>query len=453
VIRRLLIAADRRLGAASFARRTLDKVFPDHWSFMLGEIALYSLMVLVVTGVFLTFFFDPSQADTIYQGSYAPLAGVDVSQAYRSVVDISFDVRAGLVMRQTHHWAALVFVGAIVVHLGRVFFTGAFRKPRDINWMVGATLLVLAIANGFTGYSLPDDILSGTGLRVAYSFALSVPLVGEWLAFLMFGGEYPAEGMIPRLYSIHIMLVPILIGVLLAVHLGLVWHQKHTQFPEKGRTERNVVGSRLWPTYAVKSIGLFFGVAAVLFILGGLVQVNPIWLYGPYDPASVSSPAQPDWYLGWTEGAVRLFPSWELLIAGREIPNPFFPGVLLPGLTFLAIYAWPFLEAKITGDHELHNLLDRPRDRPVRTAIGVTVFTFYFVLFLAASNDLIAKWLSVDIHAVTSTFRWLLLFVPPLVGVTTYLLFRTLVHSDAPRLTEIPIRAFRNVWRKGPHIE
>lgn len=450
MIRRLLAAVDRRLGAASFARRTLDKVFPDHWSFMLGEIALYSLLVLVVTGVFLTFFFDPSQAGTIYQGSYAPLAGVDVSQAYRSVVDISFDVRAGLVMRQTHHWAALVFVGAIVVHLGRVFFTGAFRKPRDINWIVGVTLLVLAIANGFTGYSLPDDILSGTGLRVAYSFALSVPLVGEWLAFLMFGGEYPAEGMIPRLYSIHIMLVPILIGVLLAVHLGLVWHQKHTQFPEKGRTEHNVVGSRLWPTYAVKSLGLFFGVAAVLFILGGLVQVNPIWLYGPYDPASVSSPAQPDWYLGWTEGAVRLFPSWEILIAGREIPNPFFPGVLLPGLTFLAIYAWPFIEAKITGDQEFHNLLDRPRDRPVRTAIGVTVFTFYFVLFLAASNDLIAKWLSVDIHTVTSTFRWLLLLVPPLVGLLTLLLLRTLVRSGADRLTEIPIGAFGGTGRKSP---
>ncbi|MGD2059627.1 MAG: cytochrome b, partial [Acidimicrobiia bacterium] len=298
MLKRLLVGLDKRLGAASFTRRVLDKVFPDHWSFMLGEVALYAFIILVVTGVFLSFFFDASQADTVYRGSYEPLRGVEVSQAYRSVLDLSFEVRAGLVMRQAHHWAAIVFVAAIVVHLARVFFTGAFRKPRDINWIIGVTLLLLAIFNGLTGYSLPDDLLSGIGLRVAYSITLSVPLLGAWLAYLVFGGEFPAEGIIPRLYSIHIMLIPIAIAVLLSVHLALIWHQKHTQFPEPGRTEDNVVGSRLWPTYAVKSIGLFMMVIAVIMTLGGLVQVNPVWLYGPYDPTVVTSPAQPDWYLG-----------------------------------------------------------------------------------------------------------------------------------------------------------
>lgn len=448
MIRRLLTALDRRLGAASFARKTLDKVFPDHWSFMLGEIALYAFIVLVLTGVFLAFFFDASQGRTIYQGSYEALRGTEVSQAYRSVLDISFETGAGLVMRQAHHWAAIAFVAAIVVHLSRVFFTGAFRRPRDINWVVGVTLLLLAIFNGFTGYSLPDDLLSGIGLRVAYSIALSVPFVGPWIAYLVFGGEFPAEGIIPRLYSIHIMVVPIAIGLLLAVHLALVWHQKHTQFPEEGRTEDNVVGSRLWPTYAVKSVGLFLLVTAILMTLGGLVQVNPIWLYGPYDPAQVTSPAQPDWYLGWTEGALRLFPPWEIRGPAHEVPAPFFPGVLLPGITFLLLYAWPFLEAWTTKDHTQHNLLDRPRDRPVRTALGVTTLSFYTVLLAAGSNDLIARWLLVEVQDVTLTFRWLLLVVPLLTGTITYVLLRALVASGAKRMTEMPFSAVVKVWRK-----
>lgn len=448
MIRRLLTALDNRLDAASFARRTLDKVFPDHWSFMLGEVALYAFMVLVLTGVFLSFFFDASQADTVYRGAYEPLRGVEVSQAYRSVLDLSFEVRAGLVMRQAHHWAALVFVASIVVHLSRVFFTGAFRRPRDINWIIGVTLLLLAIFNGFTGYSLPDDLLSGTGLRIANSLALSVPVIGTWIAYLVFGGEFPAEGIIPRLYSIHIMLVPIAIGILLAVHLALVWYQKHTQFPEEGRTEDNVVGSRLWPTYAVKSVGLFFMVTAVVMALGGLAQINPVWLYGPYDPAQVTSPAQPDWYLGWTEGALRLFPPWEIRGPSHEIPAPFFPGVLLPGITFLLLYAWPFLEAWLTGDHLPHNLLDRPRDHPVRTALGVTTLTFYVVLLGAGSNDLIAKWLLVPVEDVTTTFQWLLFLLPAITGFITYLLLDALVRSGAERLTEMPASALFRVLRR-----
>ncbi len=441
MIKRWIEGVDDRLDASSFARRTLDKVFPDHWSFMLGEIALYAFIVLVLTGVFLTFFFDPSQTEVVYHGSYGPLQGAQVSQAYRSVLDISFQTRAGLVMRQAHHWAALLFVAAIVVHLTRIFFTGAFRRPRDINWLVGVTLMLAAIFNGFTGYSLPDDILSGTGLRVAYSIALSVPVVGPWVAYLVFGGEYPAEGIIPRLYSIHIMLVPIAIGVLLSIHLALVWHQKHTQFPEEGRTEGNVVGSRLWPSYAVKSVGLFFMVSSVVMTLGGLVQINPVWLYGPYNPALVTSPAQPDWYLGWTEGALRIFPSWQITMFGHEIPNPFFPGVLLPGITFLLLYAWPFLEARLTGDHAMHHLLDRPRDRPVRTSLGLTTVVFYVVLFFAGSNDLLARWLRADVRNITIMFRLLVVILPLLVGAVTYVLLKSLASSDAERLSEMPVGA------------
>lgn len=441
MIRRAMDWADERLGATSFVRSALNKVFPDHWSFMLGEVAMYCFVILVMTGVFLTFFFDASSKEVIYNGSYGPLVGQPMSEAYRSVVDLSFDVRVGLVMRQIHHWAALVFIASIVVHLCRVFFTGAFRRPREINWLIGVTLLILAIFNGFTGYSLPDDLLSGTGLRIAYSIALSVPLVGTWLAFLIFGGEFPAEQIIGRLYVIHVLLIPAAIAALLGVHLAIVWRQKHTQFPGPGRTETNVVGSKLWPTYTAKSLGLFFSAFAVLGILGGLAQINPVWLYGPYDPASVASPAQPDWFLGWVEGALRLFPAWEFRAGGVTLPNPFFPAVLLPGVTFGLLYLWPFMESKITGDKDHHELLDQPSRRPVRSAIGAGVLTFYAVLFFAASNDIIGKIFDAPVYVITWIFRIALLALPPLVSLVVYRWFRAVVVTDAPDVYHVPLKA------------
>ncbi len=423
---------DRRLGLARFARTALNKVFPDHWSFMIGEIAMYCLVVLIVTGVYLTFFFVPDARQVTYHGSYNPLDGVRMSAAYASTLKLSFDVRAGLVMRQTHHWAALLFVGAILVHLMRIFFTGAFRRPREVNWVIGLTLFLLALGNGFTGYSLPDDLLSGTGLRIAYSVLLSVPLVGSWLAFLVFGGEFPSPDIIPRLFVIHVLIVPALIVGLLTIHLAILVRQKHTQFAGRGRTERNVVGSKLWPTFAAKTTGLFFFVFAVCTALGGLAQINPVWLYGPYDPSAVSAGSQPDWYIGWLEGALRLMPPWEIRFAGFEIPNPFFPGVLLPGITFTVLYLWPWIEARLSHDHDEHHLLDRPRDRPRRTALGVAVLTFYVVLFVAGGNDVIAAQFDLSVNAVTYTFRVLVFVLPAAAYLVTARLCHELAADDEP---------------------
>ncbi|MBW3590747.1 MAG: ubiquinol-cytochrome c reductase cytochrome b subunit [Actinobacteria bacterium] len=431
MVRKVVTWVDDRLGASRFTRDVLAKVFPDHWSFLLGEIALYCFVILVLTGVFLSFFFEPSVAESVYRGEYEPLQGVVVSDAYRSVMDLSFEVRAGMVMRQIHHWAALVFLAAIVVHLVRIFFTGAYRRPREINWMIGLTLLTLAMFNGFTGYSLPDDLLSGTGLRIAYSIALSIPVIGTWMAFLVFGGEFPAEQIINRLFVIHIFIIPVLIAGLLTAHMALIWRQKHTQFPGGRRREENVVGERLWPTYAAKSMGLFFGVFGILALLGGLVQINPIWLYGPFKPAQVPSPAQPDWYMGWLEGALRLFPAWEITTFGYEIPNPFFPAVLLPGITFTLLYLWPFLEAFFTSDHKPHHLLDRPRDRPMRTALGTATLSFYFILFAAASNDLLAKWLRVPVENVVVAYQILAFALPLATGLGTYLIAKSLTKREA----------------------
>ena len=421
---------DRRLGLARFARTALNKVFPDHWSFMIGEIALYCLVVLIMTGAYLTFFYVPDSRQVVYHGSYAPLDGVSMSAAYQSTLHISFDVRAGLLMRQIHHWAALLFVGAILVHLLRIFFTGAFRKPRELNWVVGLSLFLLALGNGFTGYSLPDDLLSGTGLRIAYSVLLSVPLIGTWLAFLVFGGEFPSNDIIPRLFVIHVLVIPALIVGLLTLHLAMLVRQKHTQFPGRGRAETNVVGSKLWPTFAAKTMGLFFFVFGVCAALGGLFQINPVWLYGPFDASAVSAGSQPDWYIGWLEGALRLMPPWEIRVAGFEIPNPFFPGVLLPGITFTVMFLWPWIEERLSRDHRDHHLLDRPRDRPRRTALGVGVLTFYGVLFLAGGNDVIAARFGLSVNSVTYAFRTLLVALPVIAALVTLRLCRELAARD-----------------------
>ena len=411
---------DDRTGSASWFRSALRHVFPDHFSFMFGEIAAYAFLALVGTGVFLTFFFEPSTAETVYTGDYDPLFGVRMSEAYASTVHLSFDVRFGLVVRQMHHWGALVFVMAIVLHLGRIFFTGAFRRPRELNWVVGVTLLLAALANGFLGYSLVDDLLSGTGLRIAYSIVESIPVIGTWTAMLVFGGEFPSKEMIPRFFTLHVLIVPGLILGLLTVHLALVWRQKHTQFDGPLQREDRVVGSRLWPSYTARSTALFLGLIAVLALLGGLFQINPIWLWGPYEPFAVTTGAQPDWYVGWLEGALRLFPAWEVTALGHTIPALFWPGVVLPGVTFLVLYAYPFIEKRLTHDTAEHELLERPRDRPGRVAFGSGALVFYLVLLVAGSQDVLASWLGLTVEKLAIAFRVCLFVLPVLVGLLAH---------------------------------
>jgi ubiquinol-cytochrome c reductase cytochrome b subunit len=420
-------AADRLDGhIGAFVRKAKEKVFPDHWSFLLGEVAMYALAVLVVTGVFLALFFDASGARVVYGGSYAPLRGTEVSRAYGSVLDISFERRAGLLMRQTHHWAALVFAGAIVAHAARLFFTGGFRRPRRLNWAIGVTLLALTLANGFFGVSLTDDLLSGTGLRIGYSFALSLPVIGPGVTGLLFGGELPAPDLIPRLWWLHVVIVPLAILGLFGAHMMLVWRQTHTQFGGGPAREDNVVGERLWPSYAARSVALLCLVGAVLVALGGLFQIAPVWLYGPNEPASATVPAQPDWYLGWVEGALRILPNLDLVAWNHEVPSPFFAGIVLPLGVFGLLYAWPFLEARVTGDHEVHHLLDRPRDRPVRTALGTAGLAFLAVLTLAGSHDLQGSLLGVPVDTMTRAYRVAAAAVPPVVGVLTWRVCRDL---------------------------
>ena len=357
--------ADDRLGLATMAKKQIRKVFPDHWSFMLGEIALWSFVVLLLTGVFLTLWFKPSMAEVTYMGSYDQLRGLHMSEAYASTLEISFDVRGGLLMRQMHHWSAMLFIAAMFVHMMRVFFTGAFRKPRELNWVIGGLLLMLGILEGFAGYSLPDDLLSGTGLRIADGLMKSVPVVGTYVSFFAFGGEFPGDDIIPRLYTVHVLLIPGLLLALIGAHMLLLVYHKHTQWAGPGRTEENVVGFPMMPVYAAKAGGFFFIVFGVTALMGGLMQINPVWRFGPYNPAEVTAGSQPDWYMGIAEGLLRIMPGWETELFGFTLSwNVFIPGVIAPGIIFTTVLLYPFIEAWITGDKREHHLLQRPRNAP-----------------------------------------------------------------------------------------
>jgi ubiquinol-cytochrome c reductase cytochrome b subunit len=422
---------DDRTGAAKWMKKNLTKVFPDHWSFLLGEICLYSFIILLLSGTFLTFWFDPSMREVVYEGSYEPLKGLEMSAAYASTLDISFEVRGGLLMRQIHHWAALIFMVGIVVHLLRVYFTGAFRKPREFNWIIGVGLLTLGIVEGFLGYSLPDDLLSGTGIRIAEAIIQALPLVGSYLAFFAFGGAFPGDAFIPRIYTVHVLLLPGIFLALITVHLMLVWYQKHTQFPGPGRTEKNVVGYPLMPVYMAKAGGFFFIVFGVTAFLGAVASINPIWLYGPYTPGQISAGSQPDWYMGWLDGLVRMAPPLETHAFGHTISwNILIPGLILPGIMFTGLALYPFIESWATGDKREHHLLDRPRNTPNRTAIGVMALTFTVVALINGGNDIIATTFHLTINQMMWFSRIAIIVLPPIAFVITKRLCLSLQRAD-----------------------
>jgi ubiquinol-cytochrome c reductase cytochrome b subunit len=389
MIARLVRWLDARSGTAPFVRKSLRYLFPDHWSFLLGEVALYAFIVLVATGIYLTLFFVDSTAQVVYHGPYVPLRGQHMSEAYRSVLNISTTVKAGLLIRQTHHWAANVFVAAVVLHLFRVFFTGAYRKPRELTYVIGVTMLGLTLFEAYLGYSLADDLLSGMGLAIGWSVGMSIPFVGANLMSLLFHGPFPGQASLwPRMYVAHVFLLPALIGTLLALHITLVVLRHHTQFRRRRETERRIVGVPAWPGQAPRSLGLAFATAGVLFLLGGLVQINPIWLWGPYHTYLATNGAQPDWYLGWLIGGLRLVPGFDVVIDGYTlVPNPFWGGVLFPTVVFGFVILWPWIERRLVGDDAFHNVLDRPRDAPLRTAVGVGVVSWVFIVFVAGSSD------------------------------------------------------------------
>ncbi|MDY6050686.1 MAG: cytochrome bc complex cytochrome b subunit [Corynebacterium sp.] len=422
-------ALDTRTGSAGFLRTQINKVFPTHWSFMLGEIALYAFVVLLLTGIYLALFFEPSAAKVIYDGAYSPLNGIEMSRAYETALNLSFEVRGGLFLRQMHHWAALLFSVAIMVHMFRIFFTGAFRRPREANWIIGCFLLLLCMAEGFFGYSLPDDLLSGVGLRIMSAIIMSVPVIGTWIHWFMFGGDFPSDIMLSRFYILHVLLLPGIILALVGAHLALVWFQKHTQYPGPGRTEKNVVGVRILPLFGLKASAFGLATFGILALMAGVFTINPIWAMGPYNPAQVSAGSQPDIYMLWTDGLARIMPAWELYFGNYTIPAVFW--VALVALVFVGMaVGYPWIEKAWTGDDAHHNILQRPRDVPVRTSLGVVALGAFFLLTLSGANDLFAHFAYISLNAMTWFGRIGIAVLPPVIYFVTYRLCIGLQRSD-----------------------
>jgi ubiquinol-cytochrome c reductase cytochrome b subunit len=404
---------EERTSISGLVRELGRKIFPDHWSFMLGEVALYSFVAILISGTFLTFFFEPSMTEVTYNGSYVPLKGIQMSAAYSSALNISFDIRGGLLMRQVHHWAALLFIAAIGLHMLRIYFTGAFRKPREINWFIGFVLFVLALAEGFTGYSLPDDLLSGNGLRIIDGMVKGIPVIGTWISYFVFGGEFPGTHLVSRFFTLHILLLPAILVAALGVHMLLLIVNKHTQFAGPGKTNGNVVGVPVMPVFAAKAGGFFFIVFGIIMLIASLFTINPIWTYGPYDPSPVSAGTQPDWYIGFADGALRLAPTHlEVVWGGYTVSWNILLPILVLVLFLLVVAIYPFIESWVTGDKREHHILDRPRNAPTRTAIGVAGLVFYADLWAAASSDLIATHFKLTIEGVITTLQVGLIIFP-----------------------------------------
>nr|WP_255672847.1 ubiquinol-cytochrome c reductase cytochrome b subunit [Glycomyces amatae] len=412
---------DDRFKLAGPARVLLNKVFPDHWSFLLGEIALFSFILLLLSGTFLALFFEPSMAHVTYEGAYVPLQGIEMTKAYESALDISFEVRGGLFMRQMHHWATLLFMASILVHMLRIFFTGAFRAPRETNWMIGILLFWVGFFEGFFGYSLPDDGLSGTGLRIMEGMTQSVPFIGPWASAALFGGQFPGTSVISMIYIIHVFIFPLILLALITVHVGLVFAQKHTQWPGPGRTEHNVVGFRMFPNYVMKQVGFMLFIWGVIGAMAGLFQINPIWLFGPYEVSVVSSASQPDFYVMYLDGLIRLFPAWELRIPPYfTLPAVFWPAIAGMGLSVLLPLVYPALERRFTKDRGHHNLLQRPRDTPARTSLGVMVVVFWIIGVISGGNDVFAQAFHISLNAMTWAGRIGIVVLPIIAYYVTY---------------------------------
>ncbi len=407
---------DDRLTISVWLKRHMRKVFPDHWSFLLGEIALFSFIMLLLSGVFLTLWFKPSMAEVTYEGSYTALRDVQMSEAFASTLDISFDVRGGLLMRQIHHWAALVFISAMVLHATRILLTGAFRKPREINYTIGILMLILGVVEGFAGYSLPDDLLSGSGLRIAEGIILSTPIVGTYMSFFLFGGEFPGDDIVPRLFTVHILLIPGLLLALVSLHLIILWYQKHTHWAGAGKTEHNVVGPPFFPIYVAKAGGFQFIVFGVLALMGAFIQINPVWIWGPYSASEVSAGTQPDWYMGWLDGLLRIMPNWETHWFGFTWSwNVLIPSQVVPGILIGVLLLYPWIEQFVTGDRREHHTLQRPRNHPVRTGFIAALATFIILGLFGGGNDFIATIFHTSINTITWTLR-ILIFVGPVIA-------------------------------------
>ena len=418
----------------------LGKAFPAEDSFLLGEVAVFCFLLLILTGVFLGFFYEPSTSQVEYDGSVAEFQGEEMPEAFVSVLHITYTVPFGMFIRRLHHWAAHLFVASIGLHMLRVFFTGAYRNPREPNWIVGTGLAVLAMGAAYTGYALPFDEFAATATGIGYNLTVSVPLIGDFLGKIIFGGQFPTSATIPRLYFLHVLVIPLAIVGGLALHMFILIRQKHTEAPREGDVETGpetvdredddvIVGLPAVPNQAAVSAVVFFLTAATLSLLAGLLPVHNVAEYGPNDPASTPELIMPDWFLMWVYGFLKLLPGIGIDVGPVHINSEFLGGIVLPGLVFAAIMAWPFIDRTPEPTHFTAD----PLERAWQTAVGVAAVAFVMIASIAGMNNILAnRVLNSSTNVVNPILTAALLLVPPLFGVLTYLLLRDGEPSTPP---------------------
>ncbi len=398
---------DERLDLGRLNKKFMRKAFPVHHSFFLGEITLFAFIALVLTGLFLTFNYEPSARIIKYQGE-------DLPAAYASVLYID-SLPFGKVIRSVHHWSAHIMIAAAFLHLLRILVTGAYKKPREINWYIGLGLLGLAVVTAFTGYSLPYDAYAVTATQIGYGIGASIPYVGQWISQVMFGGEFPTLRSLPRLYSIHVVWLPLTLLALIGLHMLIMIKQKHTQprYAEKIAPGK-ILGVPMMPMQAAVMGLLFLLYLGVLFILGGVFIAHPIEAYGP--PGASTPAVKPDWYFLWIYGILQIIPnSWVIPLPwGQELNPEFIGGVLIPGILGIAAVLLPLVDARKTK----MRYLELPSHHPLRTSVTVGILFFFFVGTLAGWKQELG---------LSNAVLWTMLILIPLASATvTYMLMRSI---------------------------
>lgn len=372
---------DERLELKKFSDKFLTKAFPTHPTFLLGEIALFSFITLVVTGIFLGLFYEPSIRKVSLFGAMVPAA-------YASTVRIDL-LPLGMVIRRIHHWSAMIMIAAILTHLARIYFTSAYRKPRELNWLIGLVLLAMTMGAAFTGYLLPYSQFSVTATSIAYYISKSVPWIGGWISRLLFAGEFPADATVPRFFFLHVMLIPVALLGLVGLHLLILVKQKHTEpavnKKRKGASDGSrLIGIPVWPEQTFISLSLCFFLLFVVVMMATYVPLNPIETYGPPSPGTPLM--RPDWYFLPIYGFLKLVPGdLSLTVAHAKITPETVGGVLFPGLLGLILAAIPFLDRV----SEPQNYLVNPLHRPLMTSLGIAGGTFLCMTTLAGYIDVL----------------------------------------------------------------
>lgn len=371
---------DERLNLGALHRKYGRKVFPVHSTFFLGEMALFSFLILVLTGTYLGFVYVPSNVPVALNDETIP-------EAYASVRLIE-SIPVASLFRNTHHWAAHVMIASILLHTMRIFFTGTYRKPREINWVIGVVLLGLTLMAGFVGYALPYDSYAVTATGIGFSIARSIPWIGDFASELFFGGAFPTLGSLSRLYTLHVFVLPAMLAGIMSLHLLLVIKQKHTQpgYAREQAEPGKVLGVPLIPYQALLAGQLLFLMFGALFLLSAFVPPHPLTEFGP--PQASTPEVKPDWYLLWIYGFLKIVPSEAAFkLFGATFGPDFLGGLLFPALVFGVLTLAPWMDRTNRRAIRRFEYLEPVRQSPIRTASGVAMLAFLGTLCLAAYYD------------------------------------------------------------------